>query len=87
MKITGDPDEYRARLAAKLDPAHVRMTLGFAGLFQITHELIKQSVLKQVHDFYLTGFDETGLPMMTPPIRSGYSSVILRTAFRPHWDG
>ena len=51
-----DPDEYAARLEAKLTPARMRATLGFAGLYQITHEMIKQSVVDEVRDFFRTGF-------------------------------
>ena len=37
-----------------------RATLIFAGLYQLTHELIKTNVLGQVREFYLVGFDESG---------------------------
>ncbi len=50
-----------ARLEAKLHPARIRATLGFAGLYQITHELIKHSVLDEVKQFYFSRFfDGTG---------------------------
>jgi len=55
-----DPEEYRQRLEAKLQPHRIRATLSFAGLYQITHEMIKQSVLEEVRLFYRQGFDETG---------------------------
>jgi hypothetical protein len=55
-----DPEGYRRQLEAKLQPQRIRATLGFAGLFQITHEMIKQSVLEEVRLFYRHGFDETG---------------------------
>ena len=51
---------YRQRLEAKLQPQRIRATLSFAGLYQITHEMIKQSVLEEVRLFYRHGFDETG---------------------------
>ena len=38
--------------AAKFAPERIRRTLAFAGLFQITHEMIKSSVLDQVKGFY-----------------------------------
>jgi len=40
------------RLEAKLEPARIRSTLAFAGLFQLTHEMIKRSVLDEVKGFY-----------------------------------
>lgn len=55
-----DPEGYRQRLEAKLQPQRIRATLSFAGLYQITHEMIKQSVVEEVRLFYRQGFDETG---------------------------
>ena len=52
-----DPEAYRRRLEAKLQPERMRATLGFAGLFQMTHELIKTSVLDEVHEFYWRGIE------------------------------
>lgn len=60
MAYADDPEGYRRQLEAKLQPQRIRATLGFAGLFQITHEMIKQSVLEEVRLFYRHGFDETG---------------------------
>lgn len=37
---------------AKLEPSRIRSTLAFAGLFQLTHEMIKRSVLDDVKGFY-----------------------------------
>jgi hypothetical protein len=37
---------------AKLRLERVRATLGFAGLYQMTHELIKAAVLVAVRQFY-----------------------------------
>ncbi|WP_297649666.1 hypothetical protein [Pseudonocardia sp.] len=59
MSSDGD-SEALAQLEAKLRPERIRATLSFAGLYQMTHELIKQSILDQVRSFYLIGFDETG---------------------------
>jgi len=36
-----DPEAYRQRLEAKLRPLRIRATLAFAGLYHVTHELIK----------------------------------------------
>jgi len=48
-----EPDAgLRARLEAKLASARIRATLAFAGLFQLTHELIKRGVLDDVKGFY-----------------------------------
>jgi hypothetical protein len=58
-------DEERAQklvqLEAKLKPERIRSTLAFAGLYQLTHELIKQVVVPKVREFFLTGFDEKGM--------------------------
>jgi hypothetical protein len=50
-----DPEAYRQRLEAKLRPERIRATLGFAGLYQMTHELIKAAVLDEVHEVYWRG--------------------------------
>lgn len=47
-----DPRGYEERLKAKLQPARVRSTLAFAGLFQLTHEMLKSMVLDDVKGFY-----------------------------------
>ena len=41
----GETSAREARLRAKLQPAALRATLTFAGLFQLTHEMIKSMVL------------------------------------------
>lgn len=53
-----DPEAYRQRLEAKLRPERIRATLGFAGLYQMTHELIKTAVLDEVREFYWRGIDD-----------------------------
>lgn len=59
MKIGNqDPEAYRQRLEAKLRPERMRDTLGFAGLYQMTHELIKTAVLDEVHEFYWRGIED-----------------------------
>jgi hypothetical protein len=47
-----DPELYKQRLEAKLAPHRIRSTLAFAGLYQLTHELIKRSVLEQTKGFF-----------------------------------
>jgi len=61
--VSADQDRERqlARIAAKIQPERIRATLAFAGLYQITHELIKAAVVPQVKRFYWRGFDETGM--------------------------
>jgi hypothetical protein len=53
-----DPEAYRQRLEAKLRPERIRATLGFAGLYQMTHELIKAAVLDEVREFYWRGIED-----------------------------
>jgi hypothetical protein len=38
----------------------MRATLAFAGLYQLTHELIKDIVVPKVRFFYYRGCNETG---------------------------
>ena len=47
------PDDYEDRLRAKLVPAQIRATLSFAGLVLIVCEMVKQAVVKEVHEFLL----------------------------------
>lgn len=58
MKIDDqDWDAYRQRLEAKLRPERMRATLAFAGLYQMTHELIKIAVIDEVREFYWRGIE------------------------------
>lgn len=52
-----DREAYKQSLEAKLAPDRIRATLGFAGLYQITHELIKTAVLDEVHAFFWRGIE------------------------------
>jgi hypothetical protein len=62
VALTDDErEQLKARLTAKLQPWRIRATLAFAGLYQITHELLKDAVVTEVCQFYMKGFDETGL--------------------------
>lgn len=47
-----DPQAWREELSAKLAPARIRSTLAFAGLFQMTHEMIKRTVIDDVKGFF-----------------------------------
>jgi hypothetical protein len=53
-----DPEAYRQRLEATLRPERIRATLGFAGLYQMIHELIKTAVLDEVREFYWRGIED-----------------------------
>jgi len=53
-----DPEAYRRRLEAKLRPERMRATLGFVGLYQMVHELIKTAVLAEVREFYWQGIED-----------------------------
>jgi hypothetical protein len=57
---SAERERLAARLTAKLEPWRIRATLSFAGLYQMTHELIKESVIDEVRQFYFKGFDESG---------------------------
>jgi hypothetical protein len=52
MSYADDPEGYRKRLEAKLAPHRIRSTLAFAGLYQLTHELIKKDVVEEVRRFF-----------------------------------
>lgn len=45
MSYSGDPHAYRQRLEARLAPGRIKSTLAFAGLYQLTHEMLKSSDL------------------------------------------
>lgn len=47
-----DPIGYEQRLNAKLRPDVIRGTLAFAGLYQLTHEMLKHAVLDKVREFF-----------------------------------
>ncbi|WP_342371626.1 hypothetical protein PCC79_08935 [Propioniciclava soli] len=50
-------EEYADLLREKLTPPSLRFTLAFAGLFQLTHELLKSAILDKVREYYWRGFD------------------------------
>lgn len=39
-------------MKAKLAPERVRLTLAFAGIYQMAHEMIKRTVVEDVKNFY-----------------------------------
>lgn len=71
-------DERFEQLVAKLESTRIRSTLAFAGLFQVTHEMIKRSVLDEVKGFY--GFSNVlGSPtwLLGPDGKAAYESKVL----------
>ena len=52
--------EYEQLLTAKLQPHNIRSTLAFAGLYQMTYEMLKQAILENVRKFYWRGINESG---------------------------
>ena len=60
MSYKDDPVGYEQRLNDKLQPAVIRGTLAFAGLYQVTHEMLKHAVLDKVREFYCFGFEPDG---------------------------
>lgn len=57
MSFHDDPVEYERRLREKLQPDVIRSTLAFAGLYQVTHEMIQHAVLDKVREFYGHGLE------------------------------
>ena len=72
MAYADDPDGYMQRLEAKLQPQRIRATLSFAGLYQITHEMIKQSVLEEVRLFYRQGLTKPAGSMTRRSTNAGF---------------
>ena len=54
-------EDYERLLLEKVSHEGLRLTLAFAGLFQLTHEMLKYAILDKVRGFYLKGFDDKGL--------------------------
>lgn len=74
-------EEYEQRLKAKLQPSAIRSTLSFAGLYQMTHEMLKHAILEMVHDFYCTNFDARGAIFDAEK----YKQEVLDTALAEGW--
>ena len=75
-----DPNSYKARLEAKLQPARVRATLAFAGRFQLTHEMLRAMVLDDVKSFYgyISVGDGTWQPYPVLPPALGGTAISVR---------
>lgn len=52
MSYEDDAEAYKRRLNEKLEPSRIRSTLAFAGLYQVTHELIKEAVVEGTKNFF-----------------------------------
>jgi hypothetical protein len=52
MSYRDDPAGFEQRLNAKLQPESIRATLAFAGLYQMTYEMLRCAVLDKVREFY-----------------------------------
>ncbi|MGU3500924.1 hypothetical protein [Mycobacterium sp. C31M] len=79
MAYADDPDGYRERLAAKLQPDRMRATMAFSGLYQLTHEMIKQIVLDNVRDYFCMGAIGLG-DVMSAGEREQYHHDVLQLA-------
>lgn len=75
MSYKDDPAGYERRLRAKLEPASIRANLEFAGLYLMTHQMIKQQVQDKVREFYCFGLDDDDA--MTARDRNEYSRQVL----------
>ena len=59
--MTEGTEDQLARIEAKRQPERIRSTLAFAGLYQITHGLIQEAVLSDLHENFFSGLDESGM--------------------------
>lgn len=75
-----DPVGYEQRLRAKLKPDIIRGTLAFAGLYQITHEMIKHAVLDKVREFFCLDLNLDGTWSMAPDEQEQYRLRVLSLA-------
>lgn len=78
MRFIDDAVGYRRRLEEKLQPEIIRSTLAFAGLYQITHEMLQHAVLDKVRDFYCFGLEPA--VSMTVAERARYARDVLSLA-------
>jgi hypothetical protein len=70
-------------LEAKLQPARIRSTLAFAGLYQLTHEQLKRSVLDQVKGFFGHMVIDDHEVWWEPDGEDRYKRDVLRRAKNP----
>lgn len=75
-------DKNAKRLAAKIAPEAVLLTLVQAGSFLSAYELIKYDVVEQVRSFFLTGLDEKGLTYNDTGYQRSVLSLNPKSKFR-----
>lgn len=75
-----DPVGYEQRLNAKLQPDIIRSTLAFAGLYQVTHEMIKHAVVDKVRECFCLEIDLDGSCSMTAKQSERYRHCVLSLA-------
>lgn len=76
--------EYAKRLEAKLAPARIRSTLAFAGLYQLTHELLKTTILDDVKGFFgFSSLVDGGAWLHGEEARKDYERDVLSKAQSP----
>lgn len=80
MSYKDDPVGYEQRLKAKLRPDVIRGTLAFAGLYQVTHEMIKHTVLIKVREFFCSDLNLDGSDSMTVEENERYRCSVLALA-------
>lgn len=78
VSFQDDPVGYEQRLNDKLQPGVIRGTLAFAGLYQVTHEMLKHAVLDKVREFYC--FELLPDASMTDEEREQYRRRVLSLA-------
>ncbi|MCZ2818177.1 hypothetical protein [Modestobacter sp. VKM Ac-2984] len=84
MRHEDDPAEYARRIEAKLSPDHIRATLAFSGLYQLTHEQIKRTVLDDVKSFFGYSPLRDGMWLLGESGKRDYdASVLSRAPKRP----
>lgn len=84
MRYEDDPAEYARRLEAKLSPDRIRATLAFSGLYQLTHEQIKRTVLDDVKGFFGYSPLGDGVWLLGEAGKEAYmASVLSRAPKRP----
>ncbi|MET4429058.1 hypothetical protein [Mycolicibacterium sp. 624] len=80
MGYQEDPVGYERRLHAKLRPDIIRGTLAFAGLYQVTHEMLKHAVLDKVREFFCLDLNLDGSCSMTAEEQERYRRHVLLLA-------
>lgn len=65
------------RIQEKLSPSNIRLTLAFAGLFQVVHEQLKQQILHKLESFYMVDFFSRKLLHDSGKFRRRYESEVI----------